>query len=536
MQEVKLSTTRVLYCAARPLVMHRCVLGLGSNLGQRAATIHAALGLLRTTVGARVERTSLLYDTSPQYVTDQPRFLNAACEISTNLAPLELLRAVKDVERQLGRQFGVDATRFGPRPIDIDLLLYYAATDAGRPLALQSATLTLPHERLAERAFVLRPLADLDPARILPRRDGSAVTVAQLLALLRSTEPGATELGELQQVTPLPCLTSLETEACFAWGSRTYLMGIVNMTPDSFSDGGSFGAGAAGVEAAVEHGLALARCGADVLDIGGHSTRPGFEPVSEQEEMQRVAAVVGSLRDASDAGLTQQVHTGSPHRGGEGEIGGGRLAISVDTFRPAVAAAAIAAGADIINDVSGGLYSDGEMYRVAAQHRTPMILMDHGADPVTLHEPHKAGQHESIVDVVSRSLAHMVDMAQVGGMARWQLIVDPGLGFAKPVTTDNLQLIRCLAELKAAAGGRGGSLPLLLGPSRKRFTGEATWHSRIDSANPAPFHSRDYATAGFCAAAVAGGGVDMVRVHDIECCGDGVRAADMLVRTPRVTS
>ncbi len=512
--------------------MNRCVLGLGSNLGQRAASIHAALGLLRTSVGARVERTSLLYDTSPQYVTDQPRFLNAACEISTSLSPLELLHAVKGVEQQLGREFGVDATRFGPRPIDIDLLLYYAATDPARPVTLQSDTLTLPHERLAERAFVLRPLADLDPARLLLGCDGSASTVAQLLAALRSTEEGATELSELQQVTPLPCLTRREPEACFAWGSRTYLMGIVNMTPDSFSDGGSFSAGAAGVEAAVEHGLALARGGADVLDIGGHSTRPGFEPVSEQEEMQRVVAVVGSLRDASDAGLTQQqLERGSPHRGGEVGIGGGRLAISVDTFRPAVAAAAIAAGADIINDVSGGLYSDGEMYRVAAEQRTPMILMDHGADPVSLHEPHRAGERESIVDLVGRSLAHMVDTAQAGGMARWQLMVDPGLGFAKPVTTENLQLIRGLAELKAVASGHGGSLPLLLGPSRKRFTGEATWHSRIDSATPAPFDSRDYATAGFCAAAVAGGGVDMVRVHDIECCGDAVRAADMLVRS-----
>jgi dihydropteroate synthase/2-amino-4-hydroxy-6-hydroxymethyldihydropteridine diphosphokinase len=516
--------------------MNRCVLALGSNLGERAASIHAALDLLRTTVGARVERTSLLYDTAPQYVTEQPRFLNAACEISTTLAPHELLRAVKGVEQRLGRQLGVEAARFGPRPIDIDLLLYYpAAADAGRPLALQSETLTLPHERLTERAFVLRPLADLDPARLLPHGDGSVSSVAQLLAVLRSTEQGATDLAELQQVTPLPGRRPGETEACFAWGARTYLMGIVNMTPDSFSDGGSFGMGAAGAEAAVEHGLALARSGADVLDIGGHSTKPGFEPVSEQEEVERVAAVVSRLRAASDAGLAE-VDPGSPLRGaGGGGVGmGGRLAISVDTFRPAVALAAINEGADIINDVSGGLHSGGEMYRVAAELGAPIVLMDHGTDPVALHAPHNttgsgggSSGEGSIVDLVGQSLARMVDQAQASGMARWQLMIDPGLGFAKPVTGENLELIRRLPDVKAVAGGHSG-LPLLLGASRKRFTGEATWHSRVSKSTPAPFDGRDFATAGFCAAAVAGGGVDMVRVHNVECTGDAVRAADML--------
>ena len=131
------------------------------------------------------------------------------------------------------------------------------------------------------------------------------------------------------------------------------------------------------------------------------------------------------------------------------------------------------------------------------------------------------------MDLVGQSLARMVDQAQASGMARWQLMIDPGLGFAKPVTGENLELIRRLPDVKAVAGGHSG-LPLLLGASRKRFTGEATWHSRVSKSTPAPFDGRDFATAGFCAAAVAGGGVDMVRVHNVECTGDAVRAADML--------
>lgn len=499
-----------------PRMANRCVLALGSNLGNRTANIHAALGLLRTAVGARVGRTSLLYDTAPQYVTDQPRFLNAACEVTTALPPHELLAAVKGVEQELGRQLGPDGgPRFGPRPIDIDLLLYYPeASPDGPSLALATELLTLPHPRLAERAFVLQPLADLDPTRLLLGPGGDTTTIAQALAAL-----GAAERAELRCVTPLP---TAGADACFEWGTRTYLMGVVNMTPDSFSDGGAF----EGAAAAVEYGLQLARAGADVVDVGGHSTKPGFATLSEQEELQRVAEVVSSLRAASDAGMAgTDAGLSASLQAGSGV--GGRVAISVDTFRPSVAAAAVAAGADIINDVSGGLYCDGEMFCVAAELGVPLVITEHGTDPIGLHTPHE-GQSDTpdaIVGVVGQSLARMVRRAEEANMARWQLIIDPGLGFAKATTEENLTLLRNLPEVQATAGG----LPLLLGPSRKRFTGEATWHSRVES-TAASFDARDFATAGFCAAAVAGGGVDVVRVHNVGAAGDAVRAADMLLR------
>ena len=535
--------------------MPRSVLGLGSNLGNRAANLHRALRLLRETVGVRLERTSLLYDSSPQYVTEQPRFLNATCEITTPLPPHELLRTVKvrrlphrrrhlpagwpltppsgalqGVEQRLGRRLdaetlqpAADAVRFGPRPIDIDLLLYYPQEDDPRQQAeLQDETLTLPHPRLAERGFVLRPLADLDPSRLLRSPSGAGVaTVGQTLAALAGTAAGAEQLAELRTVTPLPQQggtlsgSAEQAESAFEWGAKTYLMGVVNMTPDSFSDGGAF----AGAAAAVQHGLRLARAGVDILDIGGHSTRPGFEPVSEQEELERVASVIRELRES--CGADPDVAASLQASGGGSGVGG-RVAISVDTFRPAVAAAALAEGADIINDVSGGLYDEGRMYDVAAESGAPLVLMDHGADPVSLHEPHDTSA-VSVVGAVGASLAGMARRAQAAHVPRWQLLIDPGLGFAKP-EEENLELLRRLRDIRHAAD----DLPLLLGPSRKRFTGSAAWQSRVTSA-PVPFDQRDWATAGVCAAAVAGGAVDLVRVHEARV-GDAVRAADAVSR------
>jgi 2-amino-4-hydroxy-6-hydroxymethyldihydropteridine diphosphokinase len=542
--------------ARRAVIMrgHLVTLGLGANLGRRVEALERALRQLRQL--GTVERTSLLYDTAPEYVTEQPRFLNAACQLRTALPPLELLGAVKDIERRAGRDLDADGApapgslRFGPRALDIDLL--FCGGD-GEAVVMDTEKLTLPHPRVAERGFVLRPLADMDPAMLHP---SLGLTVGQLLQQLEGTRAGREQLCGLQAVGPLRQVVevasgggSCDSEASradpplFRWGERTHMMGVVTMTPDSFSDGGSFGADSA---SAVAHGLRMVGAGVDVLDIGGHSTRPGFEPVSEQEETQRVIGVIRGLREscstngdtlaglAAGAGLTHGT-------------AGRHVALSVDTFRPAVAAAAVAAGADIINDVSGGMYSNGEMYHVAAELCVPLVLMDHGTDPVSLHAPHPdptadhkitdaaaessdrggggghAAEPPPIVSSVADALMRMVGAAEQAGMARWQLFIDPGLGFAKD-SADNLALLRHLPQLKQAVGG----LPLVLGASRKRFTGAATWHARQEQ-TPPPFAERDWATAGVCAAAVASGAVDIVRVHN-DRIGDAIRAADMIHR------
>lgn len=430
--------------ACMPLGTSRVVLALGSNLGNRPSNLRRALVELRAF--GRVEGTSRLYDTAPEYVADQPRFLNAAVELTTELSPLQLLRAVKGVERGMGRHLcsggggdnpAVSApVRFGPRPIDIDLLFMRSA--AGEAVVQDEEELTLPHPRISERAFVLKPLADLDASR---RHCVSGVTVEQMLRDLAGTSAGRGQLAELHTVCPLATAGDGGEPPSFVWGARTYIMGVVNATPDSFSDGGAFGTGTDGVEAAVAHGLAMARMGVDVLDVGGHSTKPGFESVGEQEEIERVAAVVRLLRARcdSDAGVAAALAAGAGLRS---EGGSPRIALSIDTFRPSVAEAAIAEGADIVNDVSGGLWSAGEMYRVAAEHAVPLVLMDHGTDPVSLQAPHatqapadvdpcKIGTLPSIVGCVAGALQNMQSAAAAHGVPRWQLIVDPGLGFAK---------------------------------------------------------------------------------------------------------
>jgi 2-amino-4-hydroxy-6-hydroxymethyldihydropteridine diphosphokinase len=411
------------------------VLALGSNLGNRNANIRRALTELRA--HGAVLATSRLYDTAPEYVTEQPRFLNAAVRFTTSLAPVELLRAVKHIESSMGRQLGGEwadvmgpepLLRNGPRPIDIDLLFYSGPDQV--EVVMDTELLSLPHPRIAERAFVLCPLADLDPSL---RHPLSGLTVQQQLDALASTVAGRSQLDELLPVTPLRQHEGRAGEPpVFSWGVRSYIMGVVNMTPDSFSDGGTYGHGVDGENAAVLHGLAMAAAGVDVLDIGGYSTRPGFAPVSEQEEIDRVVGVVRRLRQACDADseVAASIAAGSGVHSDVNEEAS-RVALSVDTFRPSVAAAALSEGADLINDVSGGMYDDGRMYEVVADHGVPLVLMDHGKDPRSLHTPHDVPAQSTIVDAVSGALSRMVHAAAAAGVPAWQLIVDPGLGFAK---------------------------------------------------------------------------------------------------------
>jgi 2-amino-4-hydroxy-6-hydroxymethyldihydropteridine diphosphokinase len=162
-------------------MLHTAFLGLGSNLGDRDANLAVALRALAAIV--TVERVSSVYDTAPMLYTDQPRFHNLACQITTDLASIALLHAVKEIERQLGRQQG---PRYGPRIIDIDLLFY-------DQMVLQSAELTLPHPRLAERAFVLAPLAEIAPTLVHP-------VLGETVSALLQCVPG----GDVQRVGPLP--------------------------------------------------------------------------------------------------------------------------------------------------------------------------------------------------------------------------------------------------------------------------------------------------------------------------------------------
>jgi dihydropteroate synthase len=253
------------------------------------------------------------------------------------------------------------------------------------------------------------------------------------------------------------------------------VMGIVNVTPDSFSDGGRF----LDADRAVAHGLALAREGAGILDIGGESTRPGAQPVSAAEELRRVIPVIGGLR-AADATLT----------------------ISVDTSKASVAAAALDAGAEIVNDVTA-LRGDPEMAGLIAARGARCVLTHMRGEPRTMQDDPR---YEDVVAEVAAFLSQRLRMAVDHDIDAERVWLDPGIGFGKTVA-HNLELLRRLRELTAL--GR----PLVLGASRKSFLGGLTGRDHGD---------RGAATI---AANVVGfqGGARIFRVHDVAWTRDALR-------------
>ncbi|MCC6627680.1 MAG: dihydropteroate synthase [Chloroflexi bacterium] len=276
------------------------------------------------------------------------------------------------------------------------------------------------------------------------------------------------------------------------WGGRTLIMGIVNVTPDSFS-GDGLGDDAA---RAVAHGLALARDGADLLDVGGESTRPGATPVSPAEEQRRVLPVIERL--AAEAGVP----------------------VSIDTYRAVTAAAALRAGATMVNDV-WGLRHDPAMASVVAAAGAAVVVMHNRTTP-PLVSPGVGGHFAAADyggDLVADVLAWLSDslaLADDAGIDPAQVIVDPGIGFGKGLE-QNLEVIRRLAAFRVL--GR----PVLLGASRKSFLGRL-----LGGLPPA---ERGEATAAAVALGIAHG-ADIVRVHDVRAMARVARVADAIVRGP----
>ncbi|MCC9078986.1 dihydropteroate synthase [Litorilinea aerophila] len=443
---------------------HTAYIAMGSNLGPRAAHLHAALQAMASF--AVVEDTSFLYETPPAYVTDQPDFLNAVCRIRTDLAPAELLAALKSVERRLGR---TETVRFGPRVIDLDILFY-------DDLCLDEEELTLPHPRLAERDFVLRPLCDLVPDLRHPRLQA---TVQELLQALPPPD--------MHRVTPVG-------EQLWRWGEKTYVMGILNATPDSFSGDGLL-QDPDPVARAVAQARHFVDAGAHCLDVGGQSTRPQHPVISEEEELARVIPVIQALA---------------------GEV---PVPISVDTFRASVAKAALGAGASLINDVWGTLL-DPAMATVAAQANVPLVVMHNRMpNPDPTYRPvaaqmEAAYRYQDVASDVWSDLDAILARARRAGVPRWHLIVDPGIGFGKTVG-QQLALIRRLDELTA----RG--YPLLFGPSRKSFIGKVL--------GDVPPEERLEGTLATCVLAIDRG-ADILRVHDVQAVARAARMTDAVVR------
>ncbi|WP_013321707.1 dihydropteroate synthase [Gloeothece verrucosa] len=268
----------------------------------------------------------------------------------------------------------------------------------------------------------------------------------------------------------------------FEWGKRTYLMGILNVTPDSFSDGGQFNT----LDAALEQAAKMVAEGADIIDLGGQSTRPGAEEISLDEELKRVIPVIKALRPLIS------------------------VPISIDTTRAAVARAAIEAGADLINDISGGTF-DEQMFLVAATLDVPIILMHIRGTPKTMQQ---LTDYQDLIREISEFFANQILKAMAIGIKRSHLMIDPGLGFAK-TDQQNLEILRQINQFRSL------DVPILVGPSRKRFIGHI-----LQQKDP---QQRVWGTAAACCAAIASG-ADLLRVHDVKPMSEVCRVADAIWR------
>ncbi|XTZ10785.1 MAG: dihydropteroate synthase [cyanobacterium endosymbiont of Rhopalodia yunnanensis] len=269
----------------------------------------------------------------------------------------------------------------------------------------------------------------------------------------------------------------------FCWGQRTYIMGILNVTPDSFSDGGQFST----LETALIQAKTLINSGADIIDIGGQSTRPGSQQILVEEELNRVIPIIKLLRRETS------------------------IPISIDTTRALVANAAIEAGADLVNDVSGGTF-DSQMFTVVAKLKVPIILMHIRGNSQTMQQ---LTNYTDLIGEVSQWLNNQLNLAIKAGIKRSHLIIDPGIGFAKTYS-QNLELLRRLSEFRILGQ------PILVGVSRKRFIGHI-----LQQNDP---KQRLWGTAAACCGAIAQS-ADILRVHDVAQIVDVALVADAIWRS-----
>jgi len=280
----------------------------------------------------------------------------------------------------------------------------------------------------------------------------------------------------------------------FEWGSRTYVMGILNVTPDSFSGDGIMARGNL-VQMSLAQAKEFLDAGAHILDVGGESTRPGSAPIGAEQEMERVIPVIQALKqDFPDA------------------------LVSIDTYKARVAAEAFKAGAQMLNDV-WALRADPDLAKVAAKNNIPVVLMHNRSNPASVEVREKLGnayigsEYQNLVEDVKRELMDSAAIAHAAGIPDERIILDPGIGFGKTVT-HNLDLINRLDEIRALG------YPVLLGASRKSFIGFT-----LDL----PPDQRVEGTAATIAIGIARG-ADIVRVHDVVQIARVAKMTDALVR------
>ncbi|KAF6751665.1 Dihydropteroate synthase [Ephemerocybe angulata] len=555
-------------------VNHIAVLALGSNLGDRFRHIEYALRLLEiprelleeegehregaSPMQLTVVNTSFLYETKAMYVTDQPAFINGACVVETNLSPLTLLRLVKKVEEVVGR---VPSIRHGPRAVDIDIIFYGSLVYDTRPSArkndlnLYENQLIIPHARLAEREFVLRPVLDMIPDFIHPALNKTVRQLAENLEapmedwLMLRAVPfpklplSPSDVSLYPSILPVPSTAAYWTYSTETRkGFKTHVMATLNTTPDSFSDGSKHN----NLLSAMEYVRDSVSAGADIVDIGGYSTRPNAPFVSVEDELERVIPFVKAIRSG-------QPQTTSEETTGANQVE--NILLSVDTFRPEVAEAAIAAGVNCINDVYAFMGPDSyqesdegkvvssvvtaRMKATARKYSTPVMLMHSRGDAGQNkdYSMYNYAGEDAVIEGIRVELGGKVEkiVTGKGGVRRWLVIVDPGIGFSKTVQ-GNLHTLKNAAKVTAdVVIGHGETQkrnPLrgysqLIGVSRKSFLGKIL--AEGENARETTPTERTWATAAAVTCAVQQGAVS-VRVHDVKKMADVVKIADALWR------
>ena len=427
----------------------------GSNQGNRSEYLRMAAQLLAPTV--RILRTSELYETEPWGYKPQPSFYNLVWEAETDLDPESLLKFFKEVETRIGR---VKTLRYGPRVIDLDILLY-------DDLRYQSQSLTIPHPLIRERRFVLQPLCDLIPMEQDP------VTKKSWFELLRDCpEESVQKLDETLDLK----------QPVIHWGLRSYTMGIVNLTPDSFSGDGLLN-GQNIITGAVRRCEEFLENGADILDFGAESTRPGFEAVDEASEIMRLTPVLKEVRRQFPKAI-----------------------LSVDSRKGAVIRAALDCGIDWINNT--GASDDDEYNALCAESGKVTVLMR--SEPLRLSQEETLTP-EKILERVRSQLLDWVSRVQKFGMKPSNIVLDPGIGFGSSGSID-LEILRQTREISSLG------FPILIGPSRKSFIGRYLGR---------PVEERQAGTAAVICYAILNG-CDVIRVHDVKFMKDISVMSDLL--------
>lgn len=496
---------------------HLVYVALGSNEGDQMANIQTALHLLEQHPQISVDCTSSLYVSKPMYHTDQADFFNGVVRLSvTDLTPHELLKVLRKIEyTDLNR---VKAFENGPRSIDLDLILYGRAT-------VTSEDLIVPHKAMLERTFVLEPLCEL----LSP--DFTHPVTAEPIHNHLTKLLGAPTSVEIQKSAKLilvfPGMHGRKLMLNHDGSSPTILMAIFNATPDSFSDGGT--KYELTDDEVIQAAREMKKQGARIIDVGGVSTRPGSSEPLQDEELARVVGVVKAIR--SDSELDD-------------------VLVSVDTYRAEVARQTLSAGADIINDVSMGLY-DEELFDVVAEFGCGYIMSHTRGTPATMSDLTQYGpaddgiveynldknwhvmrrlesSAQNLINGVCRELAAQYRVAISRGVRKWQVMVDPGIGFAKK-GHQNVALLRHARRIKSYAlmnlvTGEYTSfcgMAMLVGASRKRFLGEISGESEA---------SQRLVPSTAAVVASVEQGADLVRVHDVSELRQAAAVADAIYR------